>query len=211
MNGEFMKYLLGKKMHMGQLFKGDGNIVPVTYVEVLPCTVAAVKKDPQGHTVAILGTGAAKKMARAQEKQFGTVGAFARLEEVCMEEGSLEVGTVFTAEAFAPGELVNAIGVTKGRGFQGVVKRHGFAGHPTTHGHKDQVRKSGSIGAGGIQRVFKGMRMAGRMGGDQVTVKNLEVIAISVEKNFVAVKGALPGARGTEVTLMGTDGNVWRA
>lgn len=204
-----MKYLLGKKMHMGQLFKNDGSVVPVTYVEVLPCTIAAVKKDPQGRTVAILGTGASKNLARAQAKQFANMGPFARTEEVQIEEGSVEVGTVLTAEVFTPGEMVNAIGVTKGRGFQGVVKRHGFAGHPTTHGHKDQVRKSGSIGAGGIQRVFKGMRMAGRMGGDQVTIKHLEIIAVDAGKNLVAVKGALPGARGTQVTLMATNGNVW--
>ncbi len=205
-----MKYLLGKKMHMGQLFKEDGLVVPVTYVQVLPCTVAAIKKDEQGHAIALLGTGEQKNLNRAQAKQFAEVGSFARTEQVRIEEGSVEVGTVFTAAAFALGELVNVFGITKGKGFQGVVKRHGFAGHPTTHGHKDQVRKSGSIGAGGIQRVFKGMRMAGRMGGDQVTVKNLEIIAVDVENNFIAVKGALPGARGTQVTLMGTDGNVWR-
>ncbi len=205
-----MKYLLGKKMHMGQLFKEDGNIVPVTYVEVLPCTVAAIKKDSQGRTVAVLGTGVGKNLNRAQEKQFANMGPFARIEEVRIEEGSVEVGSVITADALAIGQTVNAVGITKGRGFQGVVKRHGFAGHPTTHGHKDQVRKSGSIGAGGIQRVFKGMRMAGRMGGDQVTIKNLEIVSVDLEKNLVAVKGALPGARGTEVTLMGTDGNVWR-
>lgn len=205
-----MKYLLGKKMHMGQLFKEDGLVVPVTYVQVLPCTVAAIKKDEQGHAVALLGTGERKNLNRAQAKQFAEVGTFARIEQVRIEEGSVEVGTVFTAAAFALGELVNVFGITKGKGFQGVVKRHGFAGHPTTHGHKDQVRKSGSIGAGGIQRVFKGMRMAGRMGGEQVTVKNLEIIAVDVENNLIAVKGALPGARGTQVTLMGTDGNVWR-
>ncbi|MEK9157492.1 MAG: 50S ribosomal protein L3 [Patescibacteria group bacterium] len=205
-----MKYLLGKKMHMGQLFKEDGLVVPVTYVHVLPCTVAAIKKDEQGHAIALLGTGEHKNLNRAQAKQFAEVGSFARTEQVRIEEGSVEVGTVFTAAVFALGELVNVFGITKGKGFQGVVKRHGFRGHPTTHGHKDQVRKSGSIGAGGIQRVFKGMRMAGRMGGDQVTVKNLEVIAVDVENNFIAVKGALPGARGTQVTLMGTDGNVWR-
>lgn len=205
-----MKYLLGKKMHMGQLFKEDGLVVPVTYVQVLPCTVAAIKKDEQGHAIALLGTGEQKNLNRAQAKQFAGVGSFARIEQVRIEEGSVEVGTVFTVAAFALGELVNVFGITKGKGFQGVVKRHGFAGHPTTHGHKDQVRKSGSIGAGGIQRVFKGMRMAGRMGGNQVTVKNLEIIAVDVENNFIAVKGALPGARGTEVTLMGTDGNVWR-
>ncbi len=194
---------------MGQLFKTDGSLVPVTFVEVLPCTLAAIKKDSEGNAIGILGTDAQRKMNRAQEKQFGSVGAFARTAEVSLEEGAPEVGTVFTVATFVPGELVNVFGLTKGRGFQGVVKRHGFGGHPTTHGHKDQVRKSGSIGAGGIQRVFKGMRMAGRMGGNQVTVKNLEVIAVDAEKNLIAVKGALPGARGTEVTLMGSDGNVW--
>ncbi len=195
---------------MGQLFKEGGLVVPVTYVEVLPCTVAAIQKDQQGRAVALLGTGKGKNLSRAQEKQFAEMGSFARTEQVRIEEGSLEVGTVLTAGVFTPGELVNVFGITKGKGFQGVVKRHGFAGHPTTHGHKDQVRKSGSIGAGGIQRVFKGMRMAGRMGGDQVTVKNLEIIAVDVENNFIAVKGALPGARGTQVTLMSTNGNVWR-
>lgn len=197
-------------MHMSQLFKENGVIVPVTYVEVLPCTVAAIQKDPQGRSVALLATGEGKNLNRAQEKQFSSLGPFARVEQVRIDEGAVEVGMAFTAAVFAPGELVDVIGTTKGRGFQGVVKRHGFGGHPTTHGHKDQVRKSGSIGAGGIQRVFKGMRMAGRMGGDQITVKNLEVIAVDVDKNLIAVKGALPGARGTEVTLMGTDGNVWR-
>ena len=205
-----MKYLLGTKMHMGQLFSEQGSVVPVTYVEVLPCTVAAVQKDPQGREVALLGTGVAKHANRAQAKQFKDMGPFTRVEQVRMNGGSLEVGTVLTVEAFVPGDVVSVIGVTKGRGFQGVVKRHGFAGQAATHGHKDQLRKSGSIGAGGIQRVFKGLRMAGRMGGNQVTIKNLEIVAVDAEKNLIAVKGALPGARGTEVTLMGTDGNVWR-
>lgn len=205
-----MKYLLGKKMHMGQLFTEHGIIVPVTYVEALPCTIAAIKKDPQGRTVALLGTGVGKNLNRAQEKQFANMGPFAHVAEVRIEEGSVDAGAVITVATFSVGDKINALGITKGRGFQGVVKRHGFAGHPTTHGHKDQVRKSGSIGAGGIQRVFKGMRMAGRMGGDQITVKNLEIISIDTEKNLIAVKGALPGARGTQVTLMVTDGNVWR-
>ena len=89
------------------------------------------------------------------------------------------------------------------------MKRHGFHGHPRTHGHKDQERKSGSIGAGGIQRVFKGMRMAGRMGSDRVTVKNLEVMTIDTEKNIIGIKGAVPGSRGSLVTILATEGNVW--
>ena len=105
---------------------------------------------------------------------------------------------------------MNVVGVSKGHGFQGVVKRHGFAGHPSTHGHKDQLRKSGSIGAGGVQRVFKGMRMAGRMGTDRVTVKHLTVIAVDQANNRIAIKGAVPGARGGMVTIFATEGNVWQ-
>ncbi len=198
-------------MHMGQVYADNGMVVPVTFVEVLPCTVAAIRKDPQGRDVVILGTGISKHPAKAQAKAFADKGPFARLASVPVKEGSVpENGATLTVATFTVGDLVNVVGTSKGRGFQGVVKRHGFAGHPTTHGHKDQVRKSGSIGAGGIQRVFKGLRMAGRMGGSQVTVQNLEVAAVDGEKNMIALKGALPGARGSEVTLMGTDGNVWR-
>ena len=206
-----MKYLLGKKMDMTQVFREDGSVVPVTMVAVDPITVAALRQDPQGRSVAILGSGADKHAAKAQQKAFGDKGPFRHVAQVHLPEGAtLEAGQTLTVAAFNVGDKINVIGTSKGRGFQGVVKRHGFGGHPTTHGHKDQVRKSGSIGAGGIQRVFKGMRMAGRMGTDRVTVKNLEVMTIDTEKNLIGVKGAIPGARGSLVTLIGTDGNVWQ-
>lgn len=205
-----MKYLLGTKLEMTQVFREDGSVVPVTLVAAEPCTVAALRQDPQGKTVAILGTGATRLANKPQAKEFADKGPFRRLEQVHVPEGeTLEAGQVLTVATFNVGDVVNVVGTSKGRGFQGVVKRHGFAGHPTTHGHKDQVRKSGSIGAGGVQRVFKGMRMAGRMGTDRVTVKHLEVITIDSEKNIIGIKGALPGSRGSQVTITGSDGDVW--
>lgn len=205
-----MKYLLGTKLEMTQAFRADGSVVPVTLVAAEPCTVAALRKDAEGRTVAMIGTGATRHANKAQQKEFGDNGPFRHVVQVQIPEGeTLEPGQVLNVAIFAIGDKVNVVGVSKGHGFQGVVKRHGFAGHPTTHGHKDQVRKSGSIGAGGIQRVFKGMRMAGRMGNDQVTVKHLEVITVDSEKNIIGIKGALPGARGGLITITSTDGNVW--
>ncbi len=206
-----MKYLLGKKIEMSQAFRADGTVVPTTLVSIEPCVVADIRQDVNGKKVAFIATEASTKVAKPRAKQFGDKGSFKRVAQVQLAEGVvLEAGQVLDVSTFSVGDKINVIGVSKGRGFQGVVKRHGFRGHPTTHGHKDQVRKSGSIGAGGIQRVFKGMRMAGRMGTDRVTVKNLEVVTIDTEKMIIGVKGAIPGARGSEVTLIATDGNVWQ-
>ncbi len=208
---QYMKYLLGKKIEMTQVFREDGSVVPATMVAVEPCVVAALREDQQGHKVAMIGTEISKNIAKPQLTQFGDKGAFKRVAQVRLTASdALEVGQILTVSTFAIGDKVSVVGTSKGKGFQGVVKRHGFRGHPTTHGHKDQVRKSGSIGAGGIQRVFKGMRMAGRMGTDRVTVQNLEVVAIDAEKNVIGIKGAIPGARGSEVTLFATNGNVWQ-
>jgi large subunit ribosomal protein L3 len=103
-------------------------------------------------------------------------------------------GDSLEATVFAPGDIINVTGTSKGKGFQGVVKRHGFGGHPSTHGHKDQLRMPGSIGAGGVQHVLKGRRMAGHMGDARVTVQNLEIVEVR-EGGIIAVKGAVPGAR----------------
>ncbi len=200
-----MKYIIGTKLEMTQAFRADGSAVAITLIAAEPCTVARVGKDDMGHSVALVGVGKTKHPSKAQAKE-----AFAHMRTLRLKEGEvLEPGTMLTVKDFAIGDKVTAMGTSKGHGFQGVVKRHGFHGHPTTHGHKDQVRKSGSIGAGGIQRVFKGMRMAGRMGGDRVTVQNLEIITIDEEKNILGVKGAVPGARGGLITIHETDGNVW--
>jgi len=200
-----MKYIIGTKLEMAQAFRADGDAVAVTLIAAGPCTVARVGQDDAGHKVALIGYGKKKHVSKAQANE-----GFAHMRSLRLKEDEvLEPGTVLSVDSFAVGDLITVTGTSKGHGFQGVVKRHGFHGHPTTHGHKDQVRKSGSIGAGGIQRVFKGMRMAGRMGGDRVTVQNLEVVTIDKEKNILGVKGAVPGARGGLVTIHSTLGNVW--
>jgi large subunit ribosomal protein L3 len=205
-----MKVLLGKKLEMAQAFRKDGSVVPVTLIEATPSVVAGVRKDAQGRAIVVIGFGKTKSAAKPQVVEAGDLGAFEAMQQFRIPEGeTLERGTQITVEAFKEGDMVNLVGTSKGRGFQGVVKRHGFHGAPATHGHKDQLRKSGSIGAGGIQRVFKGMRMAGRMGGDRVTVKNLEVVTIDPVKNIIGIKGAVPGARGSLVTILATEGNVW--
>ena len=205
-----MKILLGKKLEMTQVFKEDGTVVPVTLVQAGPCTVTALKTNPAGAKTAVIGFGENKHVAKAQKGEWKDLGNFSVTREFSLPEGSdLDRGSVVNASVFEVGEKINIVGTSKGKGFQGVVKRHGFAGSPASHGHKDQLRMPGSIGSTGPQRVFKGTRMAGRMGGDQVTVKNLEVVKIDEKENIIAIRGAVPGSRGSFVTLMATEGNVW--
>jgi large subunit ribosomal protein L3 len=124
------------------------------------------------------------------------------------EGNSLNRGDVFTVKIFNPGEKVSVVGTSKGRGFQGVVKRHGFHGQYQTHGIKDQTRMPGSLGAGGVQRVFKGMRMGGHMGDAKVTVHNLEVVEVHPENNEILLKGAVPGARGSLLVISSKEGKI---
>ncbi|MFH1712255.1 MAG: 50S ribosomal protein L3 [Patescibacteria group bacterium] len=206
-----MKILLGKKLEMSQAFRDDGSVVPVTLIEAGPCIVTAIRDNSAGKKTAVLGFGKTKNVAKPQKGEWKDLGDFSITHEFGLGEGEeIEKGQVMKASVFEPGDLIDVIGTSKGKGFQGVVRRHGFHGSPASHGHKDQLRMPGSIGSGGPQRVFKGTRMAGRMGGDQITVKNLEVVSIDAENNIVAVKGAIPGSRGSYVSLIATDGNVWR-
>ncbi len=205
-----MKVLLGKKKEMTQIFKDDGTVVPVTLIELGPCIVTAVRTNPSGHPSVVLGFDTKKSVNKPQREEWKDLGSFAFVREFPVTEGeTFERGQTVSADIFEAGQTVDVIGKSKGRGFQGVVKRHGFHGSPASHGHKDQLRMPGSIGAGGPQRVFKGKRMAGRMGGDQVTVQNLEVVHVDAKNNVIAVKGAVPGARGGFVTVCSTKGNVW--
>jgi large subunit ribosomal protein L3 len=206
-----MKVLLGKKLEMTQVFREDGKVVPVTLLEAGPCIVTAVRKNPAGAKTAQLGFDTKKSVNKAQKGEWKDLGSFAIVREFPIAEGvEFERGQNIDASIFEIGENVDVIGTSKGKGFQGVVKRHGFAGSPASHGHKDQLRMPGSIGATGPQRVFKGTRMAGRMGGTQVTVKNLEVIQIDQARNIIAVKGAVPGSRGSFVTIRATNQDVWQ-
>lgn len=177
-----MKYILARKIEMSQRFRADGTVLPVTVLEAGPCTVAGIRTpERDGYAAVRLGLGARQ-----------------RLREVRVPEvAGIDRGATITADTFAPGEFVTVVGESKGRGFAGVVKRHGFHGHPASHGHKDQLRMPGSIGSKRQGPVAKGKRMAGRMGGDQVTVKNLEVVEVDAEKNRLVIKGAVPGARGS--------------
>jgi len=207
-----MKALLGKKLNMSQVFAADGTVTPVTLVQAGPCTVTEVKSVEQNayHAVAI-GFGKDKHPAKPQVGAWKELGAFADVREFRTEEPvSVKRGDVLDVSTFAVGDHVDVTGTSKGHGFQGVVKRHKFAGGPATHGHKDNLRMPGSIGAGGVQRVFKGMRMGGRMGGDRVTVKNLEIIAVDPVKNILAIKGAVPGAFGGLLMIRAREGKeIW--
>ena len=195
-----MSGIIGRKLGMTQIFDESGAVVPVTVIEAGPCPVVQVRTDEKdGYTAVQLGFGA-KKASRAtgaekgHASKAGLEAAPAVLKEFRFDQAPA-VGESVTVDGFARGIRVKVTGVTKGRGFQGVVKRHGFAGGRESHGSMFH-RAPGSIGQSAFpSRVFKGMRMGGRMGGDQVTVKNLRVAKIDVENNLLYIRGAVPGGR----------------
>ncbi|MBC8465369.1 MAG: 50S ribosomal protein L3 [Parcubacteria group bacterium] len=196
-----MKFILGTKEEMTQIFQEDGRVVPVTAISAGPIVVTQVKNtDTDGYTAVQVGFGAQKE-SRLGKSILGhtkDLGAFKTLREFRIEDtADMEKGKSIDVSIFEPGEEIEVSGISKGKGFQGVVKRHGFKGGPRTHGQKHSERKPGSIGSTGPQRVFKGVRMAGRMGSDRTTVKNLSVVAVDAEKGLLFVKGAVPGRRGT--------------
>jgi large subunit ribosomal protein L3 len=190
--------LIGKKLGMSQIFDESGLAHPVTVLEVGPCVVTQIKtQERDGYSALQLGFGLDKRLNRPERGHRRESGFMSRtLREVDVDDASqYEVGQVVKADAFAEGDLVDVIGTSKGRGFQGGVKRHGFRGGPRTHGQSDRLRAPGSIGSSATPgRVFKGMRMAGRMGNDRVTVQNLKVLRVDSERNLLLVKGSVPGA-----------------
>lgn len=198
-----MKFILGKKQYMTQIFDGSGKVIPGTIVSVGPLTVAETKK---GRIVVGYGEKRLKNLAKPQHKIAQVLGkekiGFFSLKEVVTDE-NYNIGDKIDASVFAEGDLVTVSSISKSKGFQGVVKRHGFKGGRRTHGQKHSEREPGSIGAGGMQRVFKGLRMAGRMGGKRVTVKNLTVARVNKDENLIFIKGAIPGRRGTLVEIKG--------
>jgi len=209
-----MKFIIGKKLDMTQLWQGD-NIMAVTRVQAGPCTVVQVKTDDKdGYTAIQVGYGEKKEknIAKPQQghmKNAGVKARFLREFRIAIDtpkdakEHQLKVGDKIDVNIFETGDNVQVTGISKGKGFQGVVKRHGFHGQDKTHGTKDQLRMPGSIGATGPAHVFKGVRMPGRMGGDRVTVKGLEIIEVDKENNILLIKGAVPGARNGLVLIQG--------
>ena len=203
-----MKFIVGTKEKMTQVFDADGVAHAATVLRVLPATVSMVRNQEQdGYEAVQIGSGDQKehRVSKAERGQFG--GAKKHVKEFRPrashkeEIGGVEKGQTLDASVFEPGDVISVSAVSKGKGFQGVVKRHGFRGGPASHGNKHNLRAPGSIGATGPQRVFKGLRMAGRMGGDRVTVENLTVLQVNKEENMLLVKGAVPGRTGTLVEV----------
>lgn len=200
--------LIGKKIGMSQIFDEEGNVVPVTVIQAGPCTVIQRKsKDKDGYPAVQLGLVEGKgvrKPNKAQQGHFKKAGvpALKTLREVrCTDSCEVKEGDQILVDIFQVGEKVQVIGTSKGKGFAGVMKRHNFRGGDAAHGSMFH-RAPGSIGASSYpSRVIKGMRMAGHMGCDRVTVKNLKVVQTDVENNLLVVRGAVPGANGCYVFI----------
>jgi large subunit ribosomal protein L3 len=201
-----MKFILGKKIGMTQVFAENGAVVPVTRVQAGPCQVVQVKDGVNGVKAVQIGFGEAKEK-RLKKPQAGHLKALNPVND--MRDFNVESvegvkrGDIIDAGTFVAGDKVKVVGFSKGKGFAGVVKRHHFRGGPASHGHKDNLRMPGAIGSGGIQRVFKGVRMAGRMGGDRITVKNLEIVEVHPEINELYLKGAVPGGKNSLLMISG--------
>jgi large subunit ribosomal protein L3 len=214
-----LKGIIGKKVGMTQVFSERGEVVPVTVIEAGPCTITQIRtEDRDGYRAVQLGFEETrpKRLTKAERGHLGIEVGKARqaqmgssirpkklpplrhLREIRTKDiEGLEVGQKVDVSIFQPGERVDVIGTSKGKGFAGVVKRHGFGGGPVTHGQSDRLRAPGSIGSGTTPgRVVKGLRMAGHMGTDRVTVHNLQVVQVDPERNLLLVRGAVPGASG---------------
>jgi large subunit ribosomal protein L3 len=200
--------IIGKKVGMTSVFSEDGKNIPCTVIEAGPCVVTQVKtEETDGYTACQLSFDDISEKHSTK----GQMGHFAKADTTpkrkVMEfrdwSGEQKMGETVDVSIFEEGEYVDVVGTSKGKGFQGVVKRHGFAGvGDATHGQHNRLRAPGSIGACSTpSRVFKGMRMAGRMGGDRVKMINLEIVKILADKNVVLVKGAVPGTKGSYVII----------
>ncbi len=194
-----MKFLLGQKKAMTQIFQDDGVVVPVTVVQAQPNMVLQLRTpDKNGYQAVQLGYGkkSPRRVSKPQTKAWGQAGPFRWVREFRTDttEG-YEPGKTIDVSVFTAGDRVRVTGTSKGRGFAGVVKRHHFSGAPASHGHKHDLRAPGSIGATFPQHVLKGTRMAGRMGNARVTTRNLTVVAVKPETNELLIKGTIPGAQ----------------
>jgi large subunit ribosomal protein L3 len=188
-NFDYMAFILGKKLKMTQVWK-DGKVVPVTVIHAEPNTVSLIRtKEKDGYQAAQIALGANGKKKKTTKREFKT-------------NESMEKGSSIDVSVFTEGDLVRVSGIMKGRGFAGVMKRHNFRGGPATHGQKNRQRHPGSIGSTAFQRVVPGRRMAGRMGGNRVTIKNLVVAQIDKENNLIMLRGAVPGARGGLIEIV---------
>ena len=203
-----MSGIIGKKIGMTSLFDESGKNIPCTVIQAGPCSVLQVRTiENDGYSAVQLGFDdkSEKNVGKALAGHFKKAGSTPKAKLVEFRSGfeKVSLGDEVKVNLFAEGEFVDVTGTSKGKGFQGVVKRHGFGGvMQATHGQHNRLRAPGSIGAGSDpSRVFKGMRMAGRMGGKQVTVQNLQVLKVDEEQNLLVVKGAVPGAKNSYVII----------
>ena len=203
-----MSGLIGKKIGMTSFFDANGKYLPCTVIEVGPCVVTQVKtNEKDGYSALQLAFDEKKdkhtSSAMKGHFELSKTTPKRKIVEFRSFEETKNLGDILTVELFAEGEYVDIVGTSKGKGFQGVVKRHGFGGvGGSTHGQHDRQRAPGSLGASSDpSRVFKGMRMAGRMGGDRKKIQNLVVVKIMPEKNLLLIKGSIPGAKGSYVTI----------
>jgi large subunit ribosomal protein L3 len=204
-----MKGIIGKKVGMTQIFDEKGNVIPVTVIEAGPCYVTQVRTSENDGYVAVQLGFSETKPQRLTQGQLGhlrrnNLPALRYLREFRVRTGEVDVqeGQQIKADTFLKGERVDVIGTSKGRGFAGTIKRHGFHRQPKTHGQSDRTRAPGSVGAGTTPgRTIKGLPMSGRMGNDRVTTENLEVVLVDPERNLIAVRGSVPGAKGGIVLI----------
>jgi large subunit ribosomal protein L3 len=205
-----MKGMIGKKLGMTQVFDEGGNVVPITVIQAGPCYVTQIRKaEKDGYTAIQLGYDECKPKSLTKGQlghlQRNNLPALRVLREFRVESGEqvdVEEGQQITVEVFNKGEFVDVIGVSKGRGFAGTIKRHGFNRQPKTHGQSDRMRAPGSVGMCAMPgRTLKGQRMAGRMGNDRVTIQNLELVVVDPENHLLGVKGSVPGTKGGIVII----------
>jgi large subunit ribosomal protein L3 len=201
--------IIGKKVGMTSIFSADGKNVACTVIEVSPNVVTQVKsEDTDGYNALQVGSGEAKEKNTSIQMMghFSKAGTTPKRKLIELRDSTLEKGlgdAIAVDEVFAVGDKVSAVGISKGKGFQGVVKRHGFRGvGDATHGQHNRLRAPGSIGAASYPaKVFKGMKMGGRMGGNRVKVANLEVVKLFPEQNLLVIKGAVPGHKGSYLVI----------
>jgi large subunit ribosomal protein L3 len=200
-----MKFILGRKLNMTQIFAENGEAIPATAILVRGNVVTQIRtKDADGYEAVQIGEGTRNsgRITKAQKGQWKDLGSFAAVNEFRVDAPAVKVGDKIELSQFKAGDAVQVSAISKGKGFQGVVKRHGFHGGPRSHGQKHSEREPGSIGGGLRNRVPVGMRMAGRMGSDRITVTGLKVVHVDPTENVMYVSGAVPGRRGTLVEIV---------
>jgi len=196
-----MKFILGKKIEMSQMFDEEGNVIPVTLIEAGPCYITQIKTKEKDKYEAIqigLENLKEKKIKKPQKDR-----PYRHLKEFKMQKSKFKIGDKIDVSIFKEGDKVKISGISKGKGFAGAVKRWHFRGRSPSHGTKHEERTIGSTGTRFPQRVIKGRKMPGRMGTERVTIKNLKIVQVDSENNLLALKGAVPGRRGTLVEIRG--------